>query len=57
MTISAEERAAIYEKMEHPEREVACPRCGGKLIHEEIGTSSVTRCEREGCLRYVIRGI
>ncbi|GHU37916.1 hypothetical protein FACS1894105_10890 [Clostridia bacterium] len=42
---------------EHGETDIACPRCGSKLVHEIKGTHEITRCIRPGCLRVTARGI
>lgn len=52
-----EERKAILEKMEHPERVVYCPRCGKKLTYHGVGNSCEVICPTEGCIWERTRGL
>lgn len=36
---------------------VPCPRCGERLIYEEIGNSFVVECSKNTCIRTGCRGI
>ena len=48
---------AIDKKMENPQAEVRCPRCGGCLIFTEYGDSCEVKCETDNCIRACSRGI
>ncbi|MDR0883056.1 MAG: hypothetical protein LBN05_00360 [Oscillospiraceae bacterium] len=48
---------AVEEKMEHPDRVVSCPRCGGILEYREVGNSRAVECKTVGCLYSAERGI
>lgn len=50
-----EERNAIYEKAEHPERVVYCPRCGKELNYRGVGNSYEVKCPTEGCIKETVR--
>ncbi len=50
------EYSALEKKMNNPNKEIVCPRCGGKILHQEWPNGSITWCEREGCIKEVIRG-
>lgn len=54
---SKEEEFAIEEKMNNHNTKVVCPRCGKLLKYREAGNSYEIKCETEGCLREVVRGI
>lgn len=54
---SKEEWNAIYEKMEHPERVVYCPRCGKELTYHGVGNSCEVICPTEGCIWERVRGL
>ncbi len=34
-----------------------CPRCGGKLIRIEYGSSHVIKCENDNCINVSYRGL
>ena len=48
---------ALDEKMENPQKEVECPRCGNEIIYKEPGNSILVKCLSEGCIFGGIRGI
>ena len=52
-----EECEAMNRKIEHPEEDVICPRCGNKLLYTSVGASCEVKCETEGCLHGTIRGL
>jgi hypothetical protein len=54
---TAKDNQALDTKMEHPELEVACPRCGKPLRYHEGSSYCEVRCETPDCLRDVLRGI
>jgi len=48
---------ALNEKMNNPEKEVICPRCGNEIEYEEIGNSISVHCLSEDCIFGGIRGL
>lgn len=56
-TLNKTELSAIYEKMEHPEKHVLCPRCGKELLWRGVGNSSEVHCSTKDCIWDMIRGI
>ena len=57
MELTEKEKAALMEKLDHPNKEVLCPRCGEPLAYVERGNSVSAECPREGCIFAGIRGI
>jgi len=52
-----EEWGALDEKLENPETDVTCPRCGNEIIFKEIGNSVLVKCLSDNCIYRGIRGI
>jgi len=52
-----EEWAALRLKLDNPDREVLCPRCGNEIEYEEIGNSISVNCISENCIFGGIRGL
>lgn len=48
---------ALEEKMNNPEKEVRCPRCGNEIIYEVRGNSIAVECKTEKCIYGGIRGL
>ena len=48
---------ALYEKLNHPEKRIFCPRCGNETIYEKRGNSIAVECKTEGCIYGGIRGL
>ena len=48
---------ALDEKLENPEQEVICPRCGNEIIYKEIGNSISVECLSADCIFGGIRGL
>ena len=48
---------ALDEKMNNPDKEVVCPRCGNEITYEEIGNSTSVSCLSEDCIFGGIRGL
>jgi len=48
---------ALNEKMNNPEQEVLCPRCGNEIEYEEISNSISVYCRTEDCIFGGIRGL
>lgn len=57
MVMNEQDEKAIYEKLEHPEQKVICPRCGKELIYRKIGNSSTVKCQSNDCIDVTVRGI
>lgn len=55
--LTNEEILAIEEKMNHPEREVRCPRCGNLIDYIDGVSGSSFVCRTEGCIESNVRGI
>lgn len=51
------EYEAMDEKAENPQKDVFCPRCGGKLKYYEHGNSYEVKCETENCIKMTLRGL
>jgi hypothetical protein len=47
---------AIREEQQFGRTDRRCLRCGGRLIHEDLGSADVIRCEN-GDFKMVARGI
>lgn len=52
-----EEILTLEEKMNHPEKEVRCPRCGNLIDYVDGGNWSRFFCRTEGCIESSVRGI
>jgi hypothetical protein len=50
------ERQALRDKLNSPDKEIICPRCGAVLIFRQIGNSCEVKCPTQGCLYGGIRG-
>ena len=57
MAISNEEKKALREKLNHPDKTVRCPRCGNELLVERRGNSIAVECRTKGCICGGIRGV
>lgn len=57
ITISKEEYKILGEKLNNPQKEVKCPRCGNDIIYKEIGNSISVECKTKGCIYSAIRGL
>lgn len=51
------ENEALEYKMDHPQAEVKCPRCGKMLIYHSFGASCEVKCENNNCLHATLRGL
>ena len=54
--MTEEEYKAIGIKLNNPEKEVRCPRCGEGFF-KEIGNSISIECETEDCIFGGVRGL
>ena len=50
------EKNAILKKYDHPDQNVLCPRCGGRLEYVEYPTAEKVECENR-CISGVWRGL
>lgn len=48
---------ALDEKMNNPQKDVRCPRCGNKIIYEKRGNSIAVECKTKGCIFGGVRGL
>ena len=55
--MTEEEYKAMGIKLNNPEKEVRCPRCGRRLLYKEIGNSISIECETEDCIFGGLRGL
>lgn len=52
------ELEAMVEKLDHPEKEVKCPKCGELLQYFEHRSYDTVECPTEGCCKpLVLRGL
>ncbi|MDO4647959.1 MAG: hypothetical protein Q4B26_04855 [Eubacteriales bacterium] len=56
-TMNEKEYEALDEKLNHPDRNVVCPRCGNEIIYEKRGNSIAVECKSKGCIYGGIRGV
>lgn len=47
----------LDEKLNNPQKEVRCPRCGNEIIYEKRGNSTAVECKTKGCIYGGIRGL
>lgn len=57
MVMNKAEHKALQEKLENPEKDIKCPRCGNKLIVEKRGNSIAVECKTKDCIYGGIRGL
>lgn len=57
VTMTEEEYEVLEEKLEHPDKEVLCPRCGNEIVYKRIGNSISVECKTPGCIYGGIRGL
>ncbi len=57
MKMTEKEKEALYEKLEHPERVVKCPRCGNEIIYERRGNSIAVECKTPKFIYGGMRGL
>ena len=55
--ITKEEYEAITKKLNNPQADVICPRCGKRLLYKEIDNSISIECETADCIYGGIRGL
>jgi predicted RNA-binding Zn-ribbon protein involved in translation (DUF1610 family) len=57
MVLTDADKKALQEKMDNPEKEVICPRCGNEIIYEQRGNSIAVECKSPKCIYGGIRGL
>lgn len=57
MVLTENEKKILFEKWEHPERKVLCPRCGKELVYEQRGNSLFVGCKTPKCIFTGERGL
>lgn len=57
MELTEIELDALENKLAHPEKKVACPRCGSELQVKFLKTVAKVECSTPGCIAYTVRGI
>ena len=57
MVMTEAEKNALYEKYDHPEKNVKCPRCGNEIIYEKRGNSIAVECKTPKCIFGGLRGL
>jgi hypothetical protein len=48
---------ALDKKLDNPDEQVNCPRCGNDVSYKEVGNSISVKCSTEGCIFGGIRGL
>lgn len=54
--MTEEDYKALDQKLNNPEKEVKCPRCGNDIIYEKRGNSVAVECKTKNCIYGGIRG-
>lgn len=57
VTMTDKDYEALDEKLNNPDKEVRCPRCGNEIIFEKRGNSIAVECKTSGCIYGGIRGL
>ena len=57
MALSEKERAAVDKKIENPQKQVKCPRCGAEIKYTKYDTAILVKCSTDGCIKVGLRGI
>lgn len=55
--MTEEDYKALDQKLNNPEKEVKCPRCGNDIIYEKRGNSVAVECKTKNCIYGGIRGL
>ena len=51
------DRKALNEKLNNPQTDVRCPRCGNIINYDKRGNSIAVECATKDCIYGGIRGI
>ena len=57
MVLTDEEKKALRDKFENPQKTVKCPRCGNEIIYEVRGNSIAVECKTPKCIFGGMRGL
>ena len=57
VTMTEKDYEVLWEKLDHPEKKVTCPRCGNEIIYEKRGNSIAVGCKTPNCIYGGIRGL
>lgn len=57
LDLTDEEKKALNRKMEEPNSDVKCPRCGNIILYKEFPCGCTAYCKTEGCIKDSVRGI
>lgn len=49
--------SASNDFLEYGKTDKSCPRCGGKIVEINKGSSYIIKCETKDCISTVFRGI
>lgn len=57
MDMNSMEKQALITKLNNPNEDVKCPRCGNVIVLKNHGNSVIVECETADCIHGGIRGI
>lgn len=57
MDMNSVEKQALITKLNNPNEDVKCPRCGNVIVQKNHGNSVIVECTTENCIHGGIRGI
>ena len=57
MVLNDKEKEALNEKLNNPDKEVRCPRCGNENVYEERENSIAVECKTPTCIYGGIIGL
>ena len=57
VTMTKRDYEVLDEKLNNPDKEVRCHRCGNEIIYEKRGNSIAVECKTPGCIYGGIRGL
>lgn len=55
--MNSKEKQALNKKIEYPDSEIKCPRCGNIILYKEYDNGCTVFCKTDGCIKGNIRGI
>lgn len=57
MDMNSVEKQALITKLNNPNEDVKCPRCGNVIVRKNYGNSVIVECATTNCIHGGIRGI
>jgi DNA-directed RNA polymerase subunit RPC12/RpoP len=57
MDMNEDEKKALEDKLNNPDKTVKCPRCGSEIIYEKRGNSIAIECKTPKCISGGLRGL